>query len=75
MPFWWPCPRSIPNLPEVRIAPGVGVVVIGTPVRPNSNSAEFRSSAVLYYSFCDVTIEQALGSLPYPRQSGFPTVW
>ena len=46
-----------------------------SPVRPNSNSAEFRASVVLNYSCCGVRIELAVGSLPYPRQSGTPTVW
>ena len=48
------------------------MVVIRTPVRPNSNSAEVGSSVVLNYSCCGVRIELAVGSLPYPRQSGVP---
>ena len=34
----------------VRVGHGGGVVVIRTPVRPNSNSAEFRAWVVLNYS-------------------------
>ena len=41
-----PGPRSILNPLGVRVAPGGGVVVIMTSVRPNSDSAEFFASVV-----------------------------
>ena len=46
------------------------VVVLRSPVRPNSNSAEFCALQLL----CGVRIELAVGSLPYPGESGFPIV-
>ena len=45
-----PSPGSILHHPGVRVGHGGGVVVIRTPVRPNSNSAEFRAWVVLNYS-------------------------
>ena len=78
---WCPCGGR--TQPRIKSKPpwGCGLVLGAvwlskrSPVRPNSNSAEFRASVVLNYSCCGVRIELAVGSLPYPRQSGTPTVW
>ena len=51
------------------------VLSLSFPGKSNSNSAEFCSSVVLIYSCCGVGIELAMGSLPYPRQSGATTAW
>ena len=48
----------------VGVAPGSDVFVIRTPVRPNSDSAELSHQWCLNYSWCDVRIELAIGSLP-----------
>ena len=46
------------------------MVVKRTPVRPNSNSAEFlRMGGIKLQLLCGVRIELAVGSLPYPRFS------
>ena len=42
---------------------GGGVVVRRTPVRPNSNSDEFRASVVLNYNCCGARIALVVGSL------------
>ena len=42
--------ESIPNPHGGRVCPRGSVVVIRTPVRPNSNSAESRAWLVLNYS-------------------------
>ena len=44
-----PSPGSIVHHP-VRVGHGGGVVVIRTPVRPNSNSADFCEWVELHYS-------------------------
>ena len=45
-----PSPESILHHLGVQVGHGGSVVVIRTPVRPNSNSAEFRTWVVLNYS-------------------------
>ena len=56
-----------------RVGHGGGVVVTRTPVSPNSNSAEFCASVMLYHCSCGVKIELALESLAYPgNYLGFP---
>ena len=78
---WCPCGGR--TQPRIKSNPpwGCGLILGAvwlskrSPVRPNSNSAEFRASVALNYSCCGVRIELAVGSIPYPRQSGTPTVW
>ena len=50
-----PSPGTIPSLLEVQVAPGGGVVVISTPVRPNTDSAAFCASVVFKFR-CSVRI-------------------
>ena len=45
-----PSSGSILHHPGVRVGNGGSVVVIRTPVRPNSDSAKFRAWVVLNYS-------------------------
>ena len=55
---WYPCcgrtQDQFCTTREVRVGHGGGVVVIRTPVRPNSNSAEFRTWVVLNHSSYEV---------------------
>ena len=52
VPLWWLhlAQEQFCTTQGVQVGHGGGVVVIRTPVRPNSNSAEFRAWMVLNYS-------------------------
>ena len=47
---------TLPRLGKNRVGHGGGVVVIRTPVRPNSNSDEFGAWVVLRYSSYEVFV-------------------
>ena len=69
-------PGSISKPLGLWVGPGLGVVVIRTPFQTKFQFCQVqRMGGIKLQLLCGVRIELAVGSLPYPRQSGTPTVW
>ena len=60
----------------VRVGHGGGVVVKKDPCQTEFQFCRVpRMGGIKLQLLCGVRIELAVGSLPYPDQSGFPIVW